>query len=225
MTVLMDRALGLVALLAVGGIALATQAAREELKSLRLGMLAALVIIVAGAFLFFSGRVRAILRVNQLLAKLPLGGTLQKIDNAIFHYRRHPVMMAQTIALSLVLHLVSIGSICILGHALGMKADLIYYYMFLPMIFTMGAFVPSIGGLGVQEGGFAWLFSLPFVGEKASVAVALSLLYRVVQIVISLPGLIWFQREMSAPQPSVIVTPEDYPSESSDFPIDLAVRT
>src|SRR5258708_4587947 len=123
--------------------------------------------------------------------------------------------MAKTILLSFVLHLWSIGCIYLMGCALGMKAAPIYYYMFVPVIFTMGAFVPSIGGLGVVEGGFAWFFSLPFVGESASRAVALSLLYRVIQIIISLPGLIWFQREMGGGHIVTTVVADDFPSGSS----------
>jgi hypothetical protein len=99
--------------------------------------------------------------------------------------------MVGAVAMSVCLHVWTITCIVMMGAALGMKSAAIYYYMFVPIIFTMGAFVPSVAGLGVMEGAFAGFFSLPFVGDRASAAVALCLLYRVVQILLSLPGLLW----------------------------------
>jgi glycosyltransferase 2 family protein len=197
MTVLMDRALGLVALLAVGGGALATQALQPELETMRQRMLVALAVLVVGMFVFFSGRVRSFLRVQQLIARLPHAGKFQELDSAIFHYRKHPWMMVGAVGMSIFLHLWTITCIAVMGAALGMKASLVYYYMFVPIIFTMGAFVPSVAGLGVMEGAFAGFFSLPFVGERASAAVALCLLFRMVQILMSLPGLLWLHRELA----------------------------
>jgi glycosyltransferase 2 family protein len=197
MTVLMDRALGLVALLAVGGGALAMRALQPELEAMRQRMLIALAVLVVGIFVFFSGRVRALLRIEQLLLRLPFGGKLQQLDAAIFHYRKHPWMMVGVVAMSIGLHVWTITCIVIMGAALGMKASAVYYYMFVPIIFTMGAFVPSVAGLGVMEGAFAGFFSLPFVGDRASAAVALCLLFRMVQILLSLPGLLWLHKELA----------------------------
>jgi uncharacterized protein (TIRG00374 family) len=197
MTVLMDRALGLVALLAVGGGALAMRALQPELAAMRQRMLIALAVLVVGMFVFFSGRVRALLRIEQLILRLPHGGKLQQLDAAIFHYRKHPWMMVGAVAMSVCLHLWTITCILMMGAALGMKSAAVYYYMFVPIIFTMGAFVPSVAGLGVMEGAFAGFFSLPFVGDRASAAVALCLLYRMVQILLSLPGLLWLHKELA----------------------------
>jgi glycosyltransferase 2 family protein len=197
MTVLMDRALGLVALLAVGGGALATRTLQPELEAIRQQMLIALAILVIGMFVFFSGRVRSLLRIQQLIARLPHAGKFQELDSAIFHYRKHPGMMIGAVAMSIVLHIWTITCIIMMGAALGMKSAAVYYYMFVPIIFTMGAFVPSVAGLGVMEGGFAAFFSLPFVGDRASAAVALCLLYRMVQILLSLPGLLWLHKELA----------------------------
>jgi hypothetical protein len=198
MTVLMDRVLGLVALLMVGGIALCFQATRPELTIYRQTLLIGLLGLIVGLFLFFSGRVRTFLRIQELIVRLPLGKHLKQLDDSVFHYRHHPKVMLASIAISLVLHGWTIGCIALMGRALGMHADLIHYYTFLPLIFTMGAFIPSIGGLGVLEGAFAFFFSMGFVGERASNAVALCLLYRMVQILLTLPGIVWFQRELSA---------------------------
>jgi uncharacterized protein (TIRG00374 family) len=197
MTVLMDRALGLVALLAVGGGALATQAMQPELAEWRQRTLVALAVLVVGMFVFFSGRVRELLRVQQLIARLPHAGKFQELDSAIFHYRKHPGMMVGAVLMSVCLHFWTITCILMMAAALGMKAPAIYYFMFVPIIFTMGAFVPSVAGLGVMEGAFAGFFSLPFVGERASAAVALCLLYRMVQILVSLPGLLWLHQELA----------------------------
>jgi len=197
MTVLMDRALGLVALLAVGGGALATRALQPELAVIRERMLITLAVLVVGMFVFFSGRVRQMLRIQQLIARLPHAGKFQELDSAIFHYRKHPWMMVGAVLMSVGLHCWTVTCIMMMGAALGMKSAGVYYFMFVPIIFTMGAFVPSVAGLGVMEGAFAGFFSLPFVGDRASAAVALCLLYRMVQILLSLPGLLWLHTELA----------------------------
>jgi uncharacterized membrane protein YbhN (UPF0104 family) len=123
---------------------------------------------------------------------------LQTLDQAVFHYRTWPRTMVAAIAVSVLLHCCTVTCLFIMGNALGMRAGFVHYLAFVPLIFTMGAFVPSIGGLGVLEGAFAYFFSLPFVGDRASSAVALCLLYRMVQILVTLPGLYWFQAELAA---------------------------
>ena len=59
-----------------------------------------------------------------------------------------------------------------------------------------GSFLPSIGGLGVLEGLFQRFFGM--VGVAPASAVALCVLYRIAQLIASLPGAIPAYREWSA---------------------------
>jgi len=154
-------------------------------------------VLVIGMFVFFSGRVRQLLRVQQLIARLPHAGKFQQLDEAVFHYRKHPWMMVGAVLMSIGLHCWTISCIIVMAASLGMKAAAVYYFMFVPIIFTSAAFVPSVAGVGVMEGAFAFFFSLPYVGERAAAAVALCLLYRMVQILLSLPGLLWLNKELA----------------------------
>ncbi len=206
MTVLVDRVLGLVSLLCVGCLAVAlgdlpkpanASAAFDKLQLLPWALSGALAAIVGGAFLFFSGRFRAKLGLPHALGRLPFGHRLMQLDGALFHFRSHPGTMGRAIAVSLLLHLLSITLVALIGGALGMQASLSQYFMFVPLIFVGTAFLPSIGGLGVQEGAFVFFFTLPFVGDSASQAVALSLVYRMMMILLALPGAFWGFGELS----------------------------
>ncbi|HVJ79793.1 MAG TPA: lysylphosphatidylglycerol synthase transmembrane domain-containing protein [Planctomycetia bacterium] len=214
MTVLVDRALGLVALLAVASVAILAQWNEPALAKVRVGILAGLFGILIGAFIFFSGRFRRVFRVNELLAKLPGGPLIARLDNALYHYRHHPWTMARAVGISVFLHVWTITMVMLMGWALGMKVPPICYYMFVPLIWISGAFLPSIGGIGVLESGFAYFFSLPMAGATASSAVALCILYRMVQLLMCLPGVGAAHREMSrkkkplAEAPVLAPTPE-----------------
>lgn len=198
MTVLMDRVLGLVSLLLIGGLAIVSQANNQAMSAPRKAVFGTLAVILIGGAIFFSGRLRRLLRVDVWLPRLPFGAGIQRIDNSLFHYRSHTGVLAACVGLSLLIHFWFVGIVATLGRALDINVPLAYYFMFVPIIFTAGAVLPSIAGLGVLEGGFAYFFGLPFVGARPSAAVAVCLLYRALNILNSLPGWIWFNREVAA---------------------------
>lgn len=73
-----------------------------------------------------------------------------------------------------------------LSMALSLQVGVVYFFVFVPLITVFTMLPISLGGIGVQEGAFAYFFSL--VGMSLAGALALSLLLRVLSIVASLPG-------------------------------------
>jgi uncharacterized protein (TIRG00374 family) len=197
MTVFMDRVLGLVSLMLVGALALASQTTRPELERPSRFVWWCLLAVLIGGIVFFSGRIRRLLRVSEIVARLPFNRQIHTLDQSVFHYRRHIDVMARCVAISLLVHLWVIGCIYLLGRPLGIRSSLVNYYVFLPIIFTGSAFFPSIAGLGVMEGLFQQLFTLVDPHASSS-AVALCILYRVIALLGSLPGLVPAYAEFSA---------------------------
>ena len=198
MTVLIDRVLGLVSLMLVSGLALLVQSYRPELEAPSRVVRVVLLAVAIGGIVFFSGRIRRLLRVSEIVARLPFNKQIRQIDDSVFHYRHHIGTLVRCVGISLVIHFWVIGCSYYQGRALGLHVGLGNYFILLPVIFTVGAFVPSIAGLGVMEGLYAKLFSLPGVGATPSSAVALCILYRLMILAGSLPGTLPMYREFSA---------------------------
>ncbi|MGL4461807.1 MAG: lysylphosphatidylglycerol synthase transmembrane domain-containing protein [Planctomycetia bacterium] len=189
MTVLMDRALGLVALMTVGGTALLAGGYRPALRGPAIFLGTVLTGLVVVGTLFFSRRVRRWLRVSELFNRLPGGQKLRLLDDSVFHYRHHKLLLAKCMAISFMLHGWTMTCVWLLSISLlGPVIALPNFFIFLPIIYTAGAVVPSIGGLGVMEGLFQRFFSLPGVGGTPSGAVALCILFRMMSLLGSLPG-------------------------------------
>ena len=215
MTVLIDRVLGLVSLMLVGAVSILSQRGRPELDGPSNWVLWILFTVLSGGIVFFSGRIRRLLRVAEIVARLPFSERIQQLDDSVFHYRSHTSALATCVGISLVTHGWVIGCVYFLGVALGLEIAPMNYYIFLPVIFTFGAVLPSIGGLGVLEGLFQRFFTLPGIGATNSSAVALCILYRIVMVLGSLPGAIPTYREFSSHGIPTMDDPED--SQAADL--------
>ncbi len=102
-------------------------------------------------------------------------------------YWKRPKVLVATLALTLLLQSATIWSFWLLGQDLGIEAGIRYYFVIFPGMWVVGALPISIAGVGVLEGGIAFLF-----GELAQVPLAqgtcLSLCQRLIWLLSSIPG-------------------------------------
>jgi len=61
----------------------------------------------------------------------------------------------------------------LLGLAVGIDLSLWYYFLFIPIISAL-LMIPSVGGLGIREGGTVLLFSQVGVDEHQALVLALA---------------------------------------------------
>ncbi|MHC4341304.1 MAG: lysylphosphatidylglycerol synthase transmembrane domain-containing protein [Planctomycetota bacterium] len=185
-TIVADRALGLVVLCAIALVALlfapagsALEAARATVLWIALG--AAILLV-----LFYSSRVRAALGLPRLARRLPFRGMLDEIGQALVLYARRPRALAGAGAAALVGHALILAAFAAYGRALGDALPAMALFVAIPVAQILAA-VPGLpGGWGV--GDFAFFICLPAVGVPPGQAVALSITYRVAHTLISLPG-------------------------------------
>ncbi|MFO0945858.1 MAG: lysylphosphatidylglycerol synthase transmembrane domain-containing protein [Planctomycetota bacterium] len=196
MTVLVDRVVGLISLMIIGTVAALIQADDGDLKGISQTSSWILGAIMGGGAIFFSARLRKLLKVAEIVERLPFKKRIKEVDQSVFHYRNHLWMLGGNVAISFLIHATTIFCIYLVGRSLQLTIPLMFYFEALPVIFTAGAFFPAIGGLGILES----LFAHFFVGQgaTASSAVALCILYRLMILVGSLPGAIFTYREFSA---------------------------
>lgn len=114
---------------------------------------------------------------------------VNKIYTCLDTYKRQKMVIAGSIVTAMITQFVRISVVALCGLSLGLDISLIYFAIFVPIIVLIGMLPISIGGLGVAEATFVFLFSL--IGVPVEAAFALGLLFLATNIMIVLPGA-WF---------------------------------
>jgi len=185
-TVILDRLIGLAVMIVLAAACMTPYVGRfpdKRLVWLVYGLLGALVL---GYLLYFSAPVR------WLVSRLPFRKTVEEIDGVFRAAAEKKALVAKAAGLSLISQATWILMIYGLARAMGVAgADLWMFFIFEPIIFIVTALPISVGGWGVQEYMYEQLFS-QFGGVDRNEAIALSILYKLCLILVSIPGGILF---------------------------------
>lgn len=151
MTVIVDRVAGLLGLVVLAGLAglfmLKNDLARQVTVYIWLGM----GLFTVGAGVYFSRRLRRLLRLDWLLSKLPMHGLFTKIDQAAVAYRDHRATVLLSVGVSVLVHICLATSTALSGFALGMDQPFGLLLTVVPVLFLIGAVPISPQGVGVME--------------------------------------------------------------------------
>jgi glycosyltransferase 2 family protein len=197
-TVLVDRVVGIVALALIAATVLLLNWGEPKYRELGLFIFAFLGLLALGAVLFFSRRVRRLLRLDGLSGRLPGGGLVRKVDEAMFHWRYHKGAVLVALVLSFANQLAIHGLMLLFAAGLhvttqaGDPLRVADYMVVLPAAFIVSAVPVFPGGWGVREGAFAFFFA--FVGVDRNPAVALAVLNGMTMLLWSLLGGVYFLR-------------------------------
>jgi glycosyltransferase 2 family protein len=184
--VLVDRVIGLVGLLLMAGTVILID--YRHLGGIAVEVGATSLVLVVGAFLFFSAKFRQLVRYDRLIGKLPWSGVLKRIDAVLFGLRSHWRTLFAALALTAFVQLVEVLGVYLAGGALGIaKAEPRHYLAFVPVGYLFNALPISFGGIGVMEGAYLELFRGAGVAT-ASQGFMLGIVARLLVIFWSLPG-------------------------------------
>jgi uncharacterized membrane protein YbhN (UPF0104 family) len=181
MSVLMDRAIGMVVLVWLGAAGLllfpgyaVPQTVRSATFLVAMGLLVgALLTPVLRRFLPEDG--------HQLAVKLRL---------ALRSYRLHWRALLVAVALSLAVHLVQAWMHTVMGRALGLELPFSFSLIVYPLVGTFAAIPISLNGLGLREGGYVLLLAVIGIGTEQSIAFGI-LLFLIVALDSLIGGLIF----------------------------------
>ncbi len=201
-TVLIDRVTGIIALAAIAGIVLLFNLDDRRYRELAIFVFLFLGVVGFGAALFFSRRVRRLVRFDQIASKLPGSGLIKKVDEAIFLYRYQKSAVVWAMVLSF-LNQYAIQFISMLfGAALhvtyrsGEAVTMSDYLVALPVGFMISAVPVMPGGWGIRETAFAACFY--FIGVDRNPAVALSVVIGFNMLLWSTLGGVYFLQRRGA---------------------------
>ena len=186
MSVLMDRAIGMVVLVWLGALGLLLfpdYAVPEPVRS--------------ATFLLATGLFLGALLMPVLRRFLPEDGPqlAVKLRLALRSYRLHWRALLAAAALSLAVHLVQAWMHTVMGRALGLELPLSFCLIVYPLVGTFAAIPISLNGLGLREGGY--IFLLAVIGISAEQGIAFSiLLLLIIALDSMIGGLIFLLQQM-----------------------------
>jgi uncharacterized protein (TIRG00374 family) len=201
-TVILDRVIGLAVMIVLGAACLTPNVGKfwnsgdRKLVYLIYGLTGAM---IAGYLLYFSPPFR------RLVERLPFRKVTSELDGVFRAVNEKKKLVLASSGISLVSQVSLILVIYGLARAMGIGgADLWMFFVFEPIIFITTAIPLSVGGWGVQEYIYERLFS-GFGGIEGNQAIALSILYKLCFILITIPGGLLFAmgstRRRPAPAP------------------------
>lgn len=187
-TVILDRVIGLAVMIVLGAASMTPHVGRflssgdGRIVWLVYGLLGAMIL---GYVLFFSPPVR------KLVAILPFRKVTAELDEVFRSAAEKKALVAKAAGLSFFGQATGILMIYGLARAMGISAGLWMFFIFEPIIFIVTALPISVGGWGVQEYIYERMFS-GFGGVDPNHAIALSVLYKLSLILVSIPGGVLF---------------------------------
>lgn len=205
--VLLDRAIGLASFLILGALTIGISWQKDLIGEYGKWVGYLMAAFIVGVLLFFSNRVRRIMRYEQLLAKLPFAEKIKRIDETTFSFRRHKGQATMSLLLTLAMHGFFVGSIYCAARGFGIhprdgqtEGELFLAVLLASVVGYLFAAIPiTIQGFGLLEAVFIRvLVNGGWCNESQMLALTLSA--RLIQMAWSMPGVIVPWLGFSRPQ-------------------------
>jgi uncharacterized protein (TIRG00374 family) len=186
MSVLIDRAVGLLALIILGGTVAASQWHVRACRDVALGSAALCLCTVLGMLVFYNPTLHRLSGLDAILRRLPRQKQVRGAVDTMLRYRDRPLLSLWTLIVSFPVHATVVTSAMLAGMAFGLRMHWQYYWVCIPVIVLAAAIPISFQGAGVME--YLTVLLTHSQGVSVSQAVALAMSVRVVQIVWNLSG-------------------------------------
>lgn len=176
LSVIVDRLLGVMALIILGGAMCATQWQAPDCQ--RVGLVCGTIVLcaLAGLIVFYHPGWRKASGLDWLLKRMPMQRHVHHAIEAMELYGRRPKVALAALVMTFPVHMTTIVSGTLAGLAFGIKMPLIYYWTVVPVITLVAAIPISPQGAGVMEA-FAVLLTKNH-GVAVSQAIALAMAVR-----------------------------------------------
>jgi uncharacterized protein (TIRG00374 family) len=192
MSVLVDRAIGLAALVLLGGGMAAYQWNEPACRQVATASALVIVALTIGLAVFYHPTLRRVSGLSFLLRRLPMQRQVVKAVETMEIYRRRPVLVLATLLVTFPVHITVILSATLAGLAFNLPLDLFDYWYIVPVVVLSGALPISPQGAGVME--FFAIVLTRRQGCTVAQAFALAMSIRLVQIFWNLIGGIFVLR-------------------------------
>jgi uncharacterized protein (TIRG00374 family) len=186
MSVLVDRAVGLLALIILGGTMAALQWQIPRCRQVSIASMVIVAATVLGIVVFYVPVLSRITGLDFILSKLPAQKQVHNAIETMHIYGQRPFLALGALIVSFPVHMVVIIAAELCGMAFGLHISPFYYWMAVPVIVLAGAIPISPQGAGVME--YFAIKLLEPQGATVGQAFALTMSIRLTQIFWNLVG-------------------------------------
>jgi glycosyltransferase 2 family protein len=151
MSVIIDRILGLLALILLGGAMAGLQHRIPTCRRVAYISCGLILLTCCGLFVFYHPLLRRKTGLAWLLKRLPMQKQVKAAVEAMEMYGHRPWAALAAIAMTLPVHMTTIVSATFAGKAFGLPLSPLYYWAIVPVITLVGALPISPQGAGVME--------------------------------------------------------------------------
>lgn len=171
-SVIMDRMMGLFSLLFICLISVAMYSASFD-SSVSLYIIGLTALSIIAGLLAHRETVPDLLEERFLFfSEKPLGRKLVAMHRAFLSFKRFPMIMLGSFCYSCILQVIRVITIYVTAKAFAVDAQMLTFFLVVPVTMIIIMVPISIGGLGVREGSFVALFSLVNIGLNESFAIS-----------------------------------------------------
>lgn len=123
----------------------------------------------------------------QFLGQWRITAYVLRISRNLQHVLKSFKSISLQMVIGIVIHLLSMINIFFVGQSVGLDYNLLTFSVIVPPVILLTLIPVSLAGWGVREGAMIGLFTL--IGADKSIVLSMSILYGIILIVASLPGL------------------------------------
>jgi len=219
MSVLVDRAVGLLALIILGGTMAALQSHIPRCRQVAIASAAIVGLVAIGMIVFYVPLLHKLSGLDFVLSRLPMQKQVRNAVETLHILGRRPLLAAGALIVSFPVHMVVITAAQLCGVAFGLHLSLFYYWMAVPVIVLSAAIPISPQGAGVME--YFAIKLLEPQGVTVAQAFALTMSIRLTQIFWNLTGFFFVVRggyhaPTQSEQKQVEIEDEDENSETEN---------
>jgi len=195
LSVIIDRVIGLLALIIMGGVMASIQYWRSPMpddpatracRRVAIGSALNLLMVIGGMMVFFTPALRRLLGVDYILSRLPMQKQVQNAIEVMKIYKRRPALVLWALMITFPVHITVVISAMLAGMAFGLPLPSLYYFVVVPVVVLVGAIPISPQGAGVME--FFAIHLTKQYGMTVGQAFALTMSIRLVQMAWNLTG-------------------------------------
>jgi glycosyltransferase 2 family protein len=210
-SVLVDKLLGLLAFITAAAI-MSVYAlwglGRWDLQTVAVPVFLGFAFFVLLFCSLMSRRIRVLVeRLFSVRALARLAPAYRQLSDGMQAYRSNPRVLMQSFGVSIGILFLTCAVNWLLAQTVDANVPFVYVLLFNPMIAFAPLILPSVGGLGVNQGAFDLFYARLGGTTTRELAVSFSLLMQLVVYVTSLPGgFLWLRKRR--PAASAPVQPE-----------------
>jgi len=186
MSVAVDRAIGLAALIILGGTMAALQRHIPRCRQVALASAGILAVAILAIAVFYVPRLRRLCGLDFIINKLPMQKQVRNAVETLHIYGQRPLLVLVALIVSFPVHMIVITAAQLCGIAFGLHINLFYYWMAVPVIVLASAIPISPQGAGVME--YFAINLLQPQGVTVGQAFALTMSIRLTQMLWNLTG-------------------------------------